>query len=127
MAHFRGTVSGGRTQASRLGHKSTGLEVTAASWQGAVSVCLWHDASTNTDLAEVTLTRHVNGAGVVRDVVLYRGPIREYVPHTCVSCCESRATVGDLCERCDVENERNIAQYETSEARAIAAERAVAS
>ncbi len=77
MAHFRGTVSGGRTQASRLGHKSTGLETTAASWQGAAHVRLWHDASSDTDMVEVALTQH-HGAGVSPDVVLYRGPVGEY-------------------------------------------------
>ena len=126
MAHFRGTVSGGRTQASRLGHKSTGLETTAASWQGAAHVRVWHDASSGTDMVVVALTQH-HGAGVSPDVVLYRGPVGEYAPNQCTSCCERGATVGDLCEQCDVENERNIAQYETSEARAIAAERAVTS
>jgi hypothetical protein len=37
MAHFCGAVSGrGRTSASRVGRKTTGLQTVAASWQGAV-------------------------------------------------------------------------------------------
>jgi hypothetical protein len=40
MARFRGTVQGGRGQASRLGHKTTGLRVHANSWSGSVEVIM---------------------------------------------------------------------------------------
>lgn len=72
MAHFRGTVRGGRTEASRLGHKTTGLSVNAASWEGAVSVYLYVDERTEQDYARVSLAKH-QGRGTER--VLYDGPV----------------------------------------------------
>ena len=42
MAHFRGTVQGNRGEASRLGSKKSGLQTTAASWQGDICVWLYH-------------------------------------------------------------------------------------
>ena len=74
MAHYRGTVQGGRTEASRLGTKSSGLHVEACSWQGKVAVTLTHDATTGQDIAEVWLRPHY-GAGV--SALLYRGPVGE--------------------------------------------------
>src|SRR6266516_83706 len=62
MAQFWGTIKGARGEASRLGHKASGLDTYAASWQGAVSVRLWHDAKTGRDMAQVELTTH-HGAG----------------------------------------------------------------
>ena len=70
MAHFRGTVQGRRGMASRLGDKSTGLHVTAASWQGAVSVQLY--SRDGVDYARVSLTQH-NGAGV--NLLLFDYPV----------------------------------------------------
>lgn len=75
MAHFYGTIQGARGEASRLGHKSSGLSVKAASWQGAVSVYLYHD--NGVDCARVSLTTHHN-AGVNR--VLYDGPVSGAAP-----------------------------------------------
>jgi hypothetical protein len=50
MAHFYGTVSGcAKTQATRRGHKASGLQTTAASWQGAIRVSIWHDYETERD------------------------------------------------------------------------------
>lgn len=72
MAQFRGTVIGSRGEASRLGDKRTGLDVRAASWQGAVRTRLFHDNSTGQDMAEVRLEQH-HGAGSFR--VLYYGPV----------------------------------------------------
>ena len=69
MAQFWGTIKGARGEASRLGHKSSGLDTYAASWEGAVSVRLWHDPKTGRDMAQVGLTTH-HGAGVHRS--LYR-------------------------------------------------------
>lgn len=73
MAHFYGTIRGQRGEASRLGGKASGLTVYAASWQGAVRVTLWYDSATDTDMADVKLTTHTNGAGTER--VLYSGPV----------------------------------------------------
>lgn len=74
MAHFRGTVQGGRTEASRLGHKGTGITVQAQSWQGKVVVYLSHDEKTGKDIAEVVLSSH-HGGGVEQPRVLFRGPV----------------------------------------------------
>ena len=42
MAHFRGTVKGGRGEASRLGHKTTGLTTTCNSWNLGIKVDVMH-------------------------------------------------------------------------------------
>ena len=42
MAHFRGTVKGGRGEASRLGHKTTGLTTTCNSWDLGIKVEAGH-------------------------------------------------------------------------------------
>jgi hypothetical protein len=70
MAHFYGTVKGGRGGASRLGHASTGLVTRAASHQGAVKTTL--ACIDGVDWATVELVPH-NGAGVSR--VLYHGTV----------------------------------------------------
>lgn len=73
MSHFYGVVNGqAKTEATRRGSKSKGLETTAASWQGAVKVRLWHDEATGLDMAEVMLTPW-RGQGVHQS--LYRGPV----------------------------------------------------
>lgn len=46
MSHFYGTLQGQAGKATRRGSKNSGLTVTAASWDGAVSVDLYFDPST---------------------------------------------------------------------------------
>lgn len=70
MAHFYGTLQGARGRASRLGHKNTGLNTVAASWQGAVSVRLFHDGVR--DMVEVRF-QEWHGAG--SDRLIYKGPV----------------------------------------------------
>lgn len=70
MAHFRGTLQGHRGDASRLGSKASGLQVSAASWQGSVVVYLTED--NGIDYAHVALAPH-HGKGESR--VLYSGPV----------------------------------------------------
>ena len=72
MAQYRGTISGQRGEASRLGSKRSGLNVKAASWSGAVSVSLWYDEKNDVDVCEVRLTTH-HGHGT--DRLLYSGPV----------------------------------------------------
>ena len=43
MAHFRGTVTGNRGTASRLGHKKTGLEVNCNGWTTGITVEAFHN------------------------------------------------------------------------------------
>jgi hypothetical protein len=71
MAHFFGKLQGARGEATRLGHKSTGLDVTAASWEGAVHTRLHHGQDGH-DYAVVELIPW-NGSGVTRE--LYRGRV----------------------------------------------------
>lgn len=75
MAHFRGIIQGARGEASRLGHKSSGLRVEAASWQGKVVTVLTE--KDGVDYAHVYLATH-NGSGVSHS--LYYGPVGEYKP-----------------------------------------------
>lgn len=70
MAHFYGTVKGQRSEASRIGHKSSGLTTVAASWQGAVRVILYEQDGT--DMAHVWLVPWY-GAGTTRTI--YNGPV----------------------------------------------------
>lgn len=70
MAHFLGTVQGARGEASRLGHKSSGLTTCAASWQGAVRVELYE--RDGVDYAHVSL-RPWQGRGIDREI--YNGPV----------------------------------------------------
>ena len=76
MAHFRGTIQGGRGSASRLGHSSFDAHI--ASWEGAISVRLYTirtgkgKAMTARDFAEVRMVTH-HGAGTSH--LLYDGPI----------------------------------------------------
>ncbi|KKL11926.1 hypothetical protein LCGC14_2540870 [marine sediment metagenome] len=63
MAHFYGTLRGSRGKASRLGTKTSGLDVCAASWAGAIRVHIWHDTSNDVDRFEVRQEAH-HGAGV---------------------------------------------------------------
>lgn len=56
MAHFYGTVRGGRGTASRLGHKNTGLMTTAQTWQHTVTTRLWHDIPSGEDWLSVQIT-----------------------------------------------------------------------
>jgi len=77
MAHFYGTLQGSRGKASRLGTKRSELETVAASWEGSVRVRLYHDASTGTDWACVTL-QPWHGKG--RQETLYDGPVGSLDP-----------------------------------------------
>lgn len=70
MARFYGTVQGGRGQASRLGHGTTGLTVKAMSHSGDLVVELF-DAD-GEDHCEIRVRRHHSMAN---GHLLYRGPI----------------------------------------------------
>ena len=52
MAQYRGTVKGGRTEASRLGTKSTGMVTTCNGWRVGVTCSIKHNDKTDED--EVT-------------------------------------------------------------------------
>ena len=65
MSHFYGTVDGGRSEATRQGHKKTGIVTNAASWSGAVRVSLYHNSDTGKDEYTVSLSPW-RGKGVSR-------------------------------------------------------------
>lgn len=64
MAHFFAQSAGARGSASRLGTASSGVEVTAASWQGALRVRLAVDAQGRDTFHVEEIPWH--GAGVAR-------------------------------------------------------------
>lgn len=72
MAHFYGVLQGSRGEATRCGTKASDLDVTAASWQGAVRVRLQYNEVTGQDVATVYLMPW-HGHGVERE--LYHGPV----------------------------------------------------
>ena len=43
MSHFYGTLKGARGEATRRGHKTTGIHTIAASWCGGIGVSLYVD------------------------------------------------------------------------------------
>lgn len=71
MAHFYGVIQGNRGEATRMGSKASGLETTAASWQGSVRVMLYE--LNGVDCAIVTLMPW-HGKGATKE--LYSGPVR---------------------------------------------------
>lgn len=70
MAHFYGVLQGARGEASRLGHKSSGLRATAASWQGAVRTELYEK-----DGEDYALVQLLPWRGQGTNKVLYDGPV----------------------------------------------------
>jgi hypothetical protein len=64
MSHFYGVLQGSRGQATRCGTERSGLEVTAAGWDGALTITLWKDAKGH-DRFRVE-QRSWQGAGVSR-------------------------------------------------------------
>lgn len=57
MAHFRGTVQGNRSETSRLGTKSSGLESHLNGWDLGVSVFLDYSIEDARDIATIKITR----------------------------------------------------------------------
>jgi len=74
MAHFRGTVKGGRGEGSRLGHANTGLVTYACGWNG--KICTQLSVRNGVDTAYVALETNE------RTVVIYNGPLDKYEPKT---------------------------------------------
>ena len=61
MAHFRGTVQGGRGEASRLGHANSGLQVTCNGWRLGIEIRAEYDAEINGDRFYIYQTGGSNG------------------------------------------------------------------
>ena len=62
MSHFYGVLQGNRGEATRCGTKSSGVNVTAAGWGGAIEVTIWHNPETGKDMYHVWL-RPWQGSG----------------------------------------------------------------
>lgn len=72
MARFYGTVHGGRGVASRLGHATSGLDVTAQSNSGDVTIRLYDQ--NGEDYVCIGARGHMNRHG---EFVLYDGPVAD--------------------------------------------------
>lgn len=77
MSHFYGTLKGSRGEATRCGTKNSGLDVTAASWAGAIRTRVWHDGAAGVDRYDVSLIPW-HGAGASR--VLAQGIVGDENP-----------------------------------------------
>lgn len=73
MARFYGTVKGGRGEAARLGHATTGLHVTAQSCSGDIRVDLFDE--NGEDCVWIVACEH--GGGLRKWKEIYRGPIKQ--------------------------------------------------
>lgn len=80
MARYRGTVVGGRGEASRLGHATTGLRVTAQSYSGDITITFNPLLKSNGDLVDedwccITARPHRHSGSGYDGITLYNGPI----------------------------------------------------
>lgn|SRR5512143_1278688 len=66
MAHYYGTVQGGRGTASRLGHKTSGLVTTARTWTHTVTVALHYDEASGRDECSVCIS--ANDGSKIRSI-----------------------------------------------------------
>lgn len=73
MSHFYGVLNESRGEVTHCGMKQSGLTTTAASWQGAVRVTLYHRAD-GVDCACIRLTEW-HGEGASPPKPIYDGPI----------------------------------------------------
>jgi hypothetical protein len=83
MAHFWGTVQGGRGQAERAGHKNTGMHTEAASWSGCIDVQVYYDTEKELDMFVVRLKPWGSSGGdarVIAEGVLDSSITDPYIP-----------------------------------------------
>lgn len=73
MTHFFGQVEERTNPVIRLGSKTSGIIATVASWEGAITIELYHDPSTGHDWARIETTRWHGSTNHPRQ--LYHGPI----------------------------------------------------
>jgi len=77
MSHFYGVVRGARGEATRQGHKTSGLRTVAASCNGSVEVAIWYDEDAGVD--RFSVTQEVwHGRGVRQEIAT--GVIGEEAP-----------------------------------------------
>ena len=78
MARFYGTVQGGRGMATRLGHATSGLHVTAQSFTGDVEV--WLQDCNGEDHVTINVVPHAGSVGSGK--TLYSGPFSALMSQT---------------------------------------------
>jgi len=71
MAQYYGTLQGSGGSTTRQGTKSSGLEVTAQSYQGDIEVSFTH--SNGVDVVQILVCEHDTGTGQI----LYYGPVKD--------------------------------------------------
>jgi hypothetical protein len=81
MAHFRGTIKGGRGAVSRLGHKNTGLSASLNGWRLGCEVELSYDARRGKDVVTVYKTSGSSGRWARRQVAKFSIPPNEERTH----------------------------------------------
>lgn len=68
MAHFYGSVQGGRGEATRLGHKNSGIRAMAQGWNQGVSINGYYNEEEDRDEFTIYATGGGNGGGSDRIV-----------------------------------------------------------
>lgn len=64
MSHFYGVLLGAKGKATRAGSKNSGMEATAASWDGAIKTVLYYNSATGKNHFEVWQTQW-EGKGIL--------------------------------------------------------------
>ena len=73
MSHFYANIRGHRGEATRMGHKSSGMYSNTAGWKGAISVHVWYDNEKDEDRYRVQLNTWQGSGG--RNRVIASGPL----------------------------------------------------
>jgi hypothetical protein len=74
MARFRGTVQGGRGEATRLGHGTCGLVVRAQSYTGDVRVSMY--SQEDEDHVCISVSNHAEWG---QAKAIYDGPVKDLI------------------------------------------------
>jgi hypothetical protein len=62
MAQYYGTIQGNKGEASRLGHKTSGLIATASGWHLGAKVYLYWNEESQCDVIRICVTDGSNGS-----------------------------------------------------------------
>ena len=118
MAHFRAVIKGARGEASRLGHKRTGMYARVQTWGWDVVVDARHNEASDQDWAEVELVHHTTGQRIaVLDLNLTTGKafaraatvpsgVPYHRPKTGQPCSCRRGIERDNCPQCEGTGQR---------------------
>ena len=74
MSHFYGVMQGNRKKVTKCGDRGSGISATVATWDGAITVEIHHNAANNEDMVTIRL-REWLGHGQAG--ILYSGPLSE--------------------------------------------------